>query len=145
MPRLLNALSDHLVAQGLVREPDTPGPLPPLWLEPQHGLLAPGEGKKPVQRGTDAVIGAYITGGFATRPFEGFLRYPTVELRFRTSAAPRAYDLEQAITPVLIDQRNWDMGGLQVIDCEEWRPFQYLRSDEQAFEHLVAYRFEIHR
>jgi hypothetical protein len=143
-PRLLSALRDHLVTQGVVRKPSVPGSLPPMWVEPTLGTPAPGEGNDPVAIGADLVLGAYLTGGFAP-PAYSTLRKPIVDIRIR-SAKDMAYlaeDVELAITPLIRNQRDWTMGGLYVVESEQHRPLQRLGSDAQGYEHVVAYWFEL--
>lgn len=145
---LLTALRDHLVGEGIVRAPDTPGGEPPFWREPRLGTPAPGEtppNGSAVEVGADAVIGAYLTGGFAPPPYGSTLRKPIVDLRLRTRLAPTAETLELAITKALIDRRDWVMGGLYVVECEQWRALSRLTSDEQGFEYVTAYWFELVR
>jgi hypothetical protein len=146
MPRLLNAIRDELVARDIVRKPTVAGPLPPMWLEPALGVPAPGEGNNPVGIGDDLVLGGFLTGGFAPAPY-ATLRKPIVDIRIRT-AKDKAYlaeDIELAITARLGDQRDWTMGGLYVVESQQWRPLQRLGSDAQGYEHVVAYWFELIR
>lgn len=143
-PRLLSALRDHLVTHGVVRKPTVPGSLPPMWLEPALGVPAPGEGNNEVEIGEDLVLGAYLTGGFAPAAYST-LRKPIVDIRIR-AAKDKAYlaeDIELAITPLIRDRRDWTMGGLYVVESEQWRPLQRLGSDGQGYEHVVAYWFEL--
>jgi hypothetical protein len=42
--RLLEAIRDELVAQGIVRPATVAGALPPMWLSYRGGLPGPGEG-----------------------------------------------------------------------------------------------------
>jgi hypothetical protein len=144
MPRLLTAIRDELIAHNIVRKPSVPGPLPPMWLEPTLGEPAPGEGNNPVEIGEDLVLAAYLTNGFA-QPAYSTLRKPIVDIRIR-SAKDKAYlaeDVELAITPRLRDRRDWTMGGLYVVESEQWRPLQRLGSDTQGYTHVVSYWFEL--
>lgn len=147
MPNLLSALRDHLVAQGIVRKPSVAGALPPLWLEPALGTPGPGEGNNPTEIGSDLVLGAFLTGGFAPPPYGSFLRKPIVDIRIRAlkDKAYLAEQIELAITKALIDRRDFTMGGLYVVECEQWRPLQRLGSDEQGYEYVVAYWWELIR
>jgi hypothetical protein len=145
MPSLLTALRDHLVAQSIVRKPSVAGSAPPLWLEPQLGTPGPGEGNNPVEVGSDLVLGAFLTGGFAPPPYGSFLRKPIVDIRFRGRSPQNIETTELAITKALIDRRDFTMGGLYVVECEQWRPLQRLGSDEQGFEYVSAYWFELIR
>jgi hypothetical protein len=143
---LLTALSDYLVAQAVVRKPSVAGALPPLWLEPQQGVPAPGElypGGSATQTGADVVLGAFRTGGFTQAPYESPWRIPTIDLRIRARTAPLVTSTERAITPLIIDKREWMMGALLVIDSEMWRPLQPLEITPQAFTFVVSYSFMI--
>lgn len=144
-PMLLTALREHLVAQGVVRKPVVAGAAPPLWLEPKNGVPAPGEGQNATEIGPDLVVGAFLTGGFAPPPYGSFIRKPIIDVRFRGREHPIVETTELAITKALIDKRDWFMGQLYVIECEQWRALQRLGSDEQGFEYVTAYWFELHR
>lgn len=148
MPTLLTALRDHLVTNGIGRDPTVPGALPPVWREPKLGTPAPGEAPpngNSTQAGTDAVIGLFITSGIAPQPYESFMRKPIVEARLRTSNADRAEQLELAMSAVLLDRRAFTMGGLFVIECEQFNALGRLGSDEQGFEFTTSYVFELYR
>lgn len=148
IPALLTALRDHLVTNAVGRDPATAGALPPIWREPKLGTPAVGEfppNGAPSQAGSTAVIGLFLTGGLAPAPYESFARKPIVDFRLRTSTALVAEQLELDISKVLIDRRAFTMGGLYVIECEQWRPLQRLGSDEQGFEFTAGYLFELYR
>lgn len=148
MPNLLTELRAHLVTAGVVRAPTVPGSLPVLWIEPRLGVPAPGEtpaGGSASQAGATAVAGAFITGGFAPQPYESFMRRPIVDFRLRTSTALAAEQLELAITAALIDRRDFMLGALYVIECEQWRALTRLGSDAQGFEFMASYWLEILR
>jgi hypothetical protein len=143
---LLGNLRAHLAGQGIVRVPQVAGAAPPLWLEP-GGLPAPGDGTA-TERGTDAVLGAYIIGGSPSGPYEGWLRRPAVEIRYRVSFAPRAVELERQLYAELVDRRNWQMANLRVIESEEWNPFGRLGSGRDGsgfvFDFRSSYVFQLY-
>ena len=146
VPRLLVALRDQLVSDGIVRSPGTPGALPPLWIQPRLGVPAPGEtpsGGTAAQSG-DPVAGAFISGGFPVARFESAWRRPTVEVRIRASKAPAAEDLGEAILAATIDRTDWLMGSRHIIESQMWRPLTPAGSDEQGFDYLLAVAFEIY-
>jgi hypothetical protein len=146
VPSLLTAIRDELVAHDIVRRPSVAGDQPPMWLEPALNTPAPGEGKNPVEIGADVVIGAFLTGGFAPAPY-AVLRKPIVDLRIR-AAKDKAYlaeEIELAITGRLIDRRDWMMGGLYIVESQQWRPLQRLGSGPQGHEYVVAFWFELIR
>jgi hypothetical protein len=146
MADLLGNFRDYLVAQGVVRKPSVGGAAPPLWLEPQEGVPAPGEaypGGSATQTGATVVLGAFRTGGMGIGPYESTWRIPTVDLRIRASTAPLVTSTEAAITALIIDKREWMMGALLVIDSELWRPLQPLSITNQSFDFVVSYSFMV--
>lgn len=148
MPNLLTALRAHLVAQDIVRVPKVAGTVPPMWLAPKLGTPAPGErppNGSDAEVGPDAVVGAFVTGGFAPAPYGKPIRKPIVDLRLRTANALIAENLELAITNALIDQRDFMLDDLYVIECEQWNALALIGSDEQGFDYRVSYWFEIPR
>lgn len=142
---LLSALRDYLVAQGIVRKPSVAGSLPPLWLEPQTGTPAPGEGNNPTEVGSDLVLGAFLTGGIAPARFESWWRQPIVDIRLRGKSVQTIQSTELAMSKALIDKVDWTMGGLYLVEAEQWRALQRLGSDEQGFEFVVSYIFQAYR
>lgn len=155
MTRLLDAFRDELITAGIVRDPNVAGPLPPMWKAPV-GVYAPGEQPpkgNTTQIGTDAVIGAYMTGGIAPPAFGQWSIYSNVELRIRTVRGYIAGDLEQAITLRLLTRFGAGLdhtipllgGALDVVEIEQAIPLQFLGADEQGFEHLVTYLVQYHR
>lgn len=144
MADLLGNLRDYLVAQGVARKPSVAGAAPPMWLEPEQGVPAPGEpypGGSATQTGATVVLGAFRTGGFPVGAFESPWRLPTVDLRIRASSALLVTSTEAAITPLIIDKREWMMGALLVVESEMWRPLQPLEITPQAFTFVVSYSF----
>lgn len=147
-PLLLTALRDHLVANGVGRLPEAGGALPPIWREPKLGLPAPGETPpkgNANEAGVDSVIGLYTSSGIPSPPYYGFVRRPIVDVRLRVARADIAEALELAITPLIADRRGFTMGGLYVIECEQWRALSRLGSGPQGFEFTTAYTFELYR
>lgn len=137
MPDLLSDLRDYLITQGLVRKPSVAGSASPFWLEPRNGVPAPGEGQNATERG-DPVLGAYLTGGVAARPFESSLRESVVDIHFRSQNPAQSVQTHRQLRAALIDRRQQLVGTQVVIDIEEWRPFQRLGSDEQGWTHIWA-------
>lgn len=148
MPDLLPALRQHLIANNVVRQPSVAGSKPPMWLEPMRGTPAPGEtppAGTAVEVGTSLVIAAYITGGVAPQPFGSWERRPIIELRFRGTSPKEIEQTELAITGLVIDRRDWTMGGLYVLESGQWRALQRVQADEQGYEFLSAYWFQLLR
>lgn len=144
MADLLTALRDYLVSAGVVRKPSVAGVLPPLWLEKQLGVPAPGEGQGN-EVGSDLVLGAFLTGGFAPEPYGSWIRKPIIDIRFRGLSVQTIQTTELAITKALIDKRDWMMSTQYVVEAEQWRALQRLGSDEQGWEFVSAYWFELLR
>jgi hypothetical protein len=144
MPDVLTACRTHLIDLGLVRDPRQAGDAPPMWLHPRNGVPAPGEGENAIEVGPTLVTALFRSGGIPSKPYESFMRQPTVDLRIRSKTAPDATDLEAQIRAALVDQRNWLMGGLRVIDCEEWRALAPLGSDQQGFDWVASYLFQLY-
>lgn len=146
MSLLLKGLRDHLASLGIVRVPKDAGDVPPLWLDPQDGVPAPGEGNAPNEVDPDMVLGAYITGGFAPVAYEAaWLRTPIVDIRFRARTSPLVETTELAITGALVDRRDWMMGDVYVIECEQWNALSRISSDTQGFDYRVSYWFQLPR
>lgn len=139
---LLTSMRTFLTGLTLARSPSVPGAAPPLWLEPLEGVPAPGEGDAGTTVGPTLVLGAFIAGGIASRPYESFWRRDHVDLWFRGKKATDCLSAEPAIRAALVDKRNWAMSSLTIIDSGEWRPMQPLERDEQGFTYVAAYWFE---
>jgi hypothetical protein len=141
---LLDALSAHLVDEGIARQPnDAVSPAVPLWLEPKNGVPAPGEREPPV-RGDDAVLGAFMGGGVVPNPYESELRLDAIRIEIRTLHSTRAVEPDAAIRAALIDRHDWVMGGLYILESQQSRPFERRPEAEpsQGFTFTVAYIFD---
>ena len=140
---LLNFVRDHLVAQGIVRVPANAGPLPPLWLEPRHGVPEVGldvESLSAAERSADLQIGAWQSTGEGTVPLEGELEVSYVLFRFVSSKTPVGHAVHNQIRAALDDKRNWSMAGQQVHASQLFRNWQFISSDDNGFNHLSEYR-----
>ena len=142
MATLLDHLRAHLIAQGLVRDPATAGPLPPAWRHPKDGVPAPGEGTS-VQVGPTAVVGLMHAGGFPAADYESEWRRDLVDVVIRTTTAPAAIELGGEIRRVTIDRRNWIMGGITVMQSSEFRPLQPLLPNTQHHTFIWGALFQI--
>ena len=148
MPDLLRALSDHLVAEEVVRDPRTPGPLPPLWLNPRDGAPAPGE-IEGSEGDADLVLSAFLGVRILGEPEqEAFLVHETVDVVIRSRTAPPLPVVEQALTAAVavdagapVGRRNWTMAGLEIVESVLWRGLQPLDSSDQGYTAEVSYRF----
>lgn len=138
--QLLIQFRAFLVDEGLVREPDTLGPEPTMWLDPRT-MPAPGEVPKKGKQheAADLVTAAFPAPGVPSRAFHGFLSHDAIEVWLRAARAPEAYDLEQAITRRMVDKRNWDMGAIHVEESMQLRKFQRMGADAQGYTYSVQY------
>lgn len=146
MADVLGPLRTYLIAQGIVRNPTTASGLPPMWLEPQYGTPAPGElprNGNAVQVGADIVLAAFLSGGLPVGPYESSWRIPTIDLRIRGRTSPLVKAIEAQITSAVIDKREWMLGPLLVIESQLWRPLQPLAIDDQSFDFIVSYSFQV--
>lgn len=140
------ALRDHLITKGQVRKPGVTGSLPPMWLEPRHGVPAPGEayeGGSTVEIGTDAVLGVRLAGGIPQGPIvASTIRSSILDIWVRTTTAPEAATLADLIRAEINDKRDWTMGGLTIISSLIFKELQPVTSNDQAFTFLTSYVFE---
>lgn len=144
---LLTAMRAHLVAEEIGRMPREPADLPPIWLEPQFGVPAPGErpkGGSANEVGADAVIALYQLPGVAPRPYESELRNDYVQVRIRTAKSPTAHQLEINLRAALEDRFNWDMADLRVIHSRLYRGLQPLGADAQGFDWSMEFSFDVY-
>lgn len=148
MLNLLDELRAELVARGLVRYPNTRGEdpsLPPLWLHPRDGVPAPGAGQPPTMH-PSLVLGAFLTGGTASVPYVGFLEQArTIDVRLRAKTASDAIDKARQLEGVLDDQRHYMLGQLLVEQSLTWRPAGLLGSDDQGYDFVMAFAFDVRR
>jgi hypothetical protein len=132
-------LRNHLVGADLVRDPDTAGPRPPLWLSPRGGLPAP----PTATTINDVVIGAFVAPGIPPARHEGWLRLDSVDLRIRCRVAPQAIRTEQQLNLELGDRRAWQMGTLLIHESLKTRDLQMVDADDtQGMTFLVQFSFQ---
>lgn len=136
---LLEYVRTYLVAEGLVKVPNTAGALPPLVLEPRNGAPAPAEGDFEDE---DLVISAFIASGIPSVRHEGFIRTDAVDFWVRATTPRDAVAFDQELVPLLHDKRGWDMAGLEVIESLQFRALQRLSSGPQGWTFTTEYTFE---
>jgi len=139
MTFLLEAMREHLIAEGLVRKPTVAGALPPLWLEPRLGTPAPGEGNNATAVSPDLVIGAEASGGVLSQRYQGFFRFDGVEFTIRARTAPLALTFESNLRALINDVRQVMWGDLLIIESLQFRPLQPLGRDEQSYDWNTEY------
>ena len=141
-PLLIDALRTYLIAQGLVRDPRTAGSAPPCWRSPRNGTPAPGDGTG-TEVGATVVVALYTATGVARAPYEAqALRTDGLDVRIRSTTAPAAIELDDAIRAAVMDKRAWSMGGLTIVESRLERPLQLVESTEQGFDFVSGWLFE---
>lgn len=145
---LIDAFRDHLIAEGIVRDPGTAGSLPPLWRLPDGGAVAPGDKKAPGDD-ADIVLSIFHGGSILQAPYEQSINAPTLDLWFRVRQPRFAFDKESEVQAEIvgdIGKRNWSMAGLQVLYSSQWaglRPIDSPVGQGRAF--VASYLFELWR
>jgi hypothetical protein len=128
----------HLVSSGVVRDPRVAGSLPPCWRSPRKGVPAPGDGPG-VEQG-DPTVGLFVGVGVPEAPHDAsWLRTDTVDIVIRSTTAPGAVALDDAIRYQLVDRRDWSMGGLLVVETQLTRPLSQVGADEVCFDWTCSY------
>jgi hypothetical protein len=127
---LLTHLRDYLIANSLVRDPRVAGADPPFWRAPADGAIAPGE-KSGTENDNLLVVSAFRQPGPTPPVFEQpHWRYAVVDLWLRTASQPAAWQLDEAIRPLLVGvgapKQGFDMAGLNVIEASQFRDLQPL-------------------
>lgn len=140
---LLEHLRDYLIAEGIARKPAVAGAGHPLWLDPRHGVPAPGEGDSAVEIDADVVLGAFQVSGIPRGPYaDSVLRTDAVDLWIRSRISPLAYGVDDALRQALVDRRAWDMAGMTIVESSLFRPLQRLGSDDDGYVFTSQYLFE---
>lgn len=153
-PDLLTAVRDHLISEGVGRDPRVAGPLPPIWREPRDGAPAPGE-KEGDEDDPTQTISLFDTGGITPSIIEQqhFVR-PTIDVVIRTDKPPTAKALQEAITTAMIfvpgepaqtPAMNFFMGALRILSVQVWREWQPLDYSEQAYTAVGSFEFDLGR
>lgn len=140
VPLVMEKMREHLIAAGIVRDPDVDGPLPPLWLAPKNGLNAPNEGSKPSYK-APIQLGALTAPGIPSAAKEGFLVREAVDITLRAMTAPPLILIGGALRRELDDRHHWDMAGLLVEQVQLIVPLQAIVQDEQGFRYRMQFLF----
>lgn len=155
---LLENVRDELVAANLGRKPDVPGPggrpwLPTIWRHPDDGPVAPGDaveqGKPAAAQDDGLVISLMWAPGIPPPAGEEERRQDGVDIVLRGIAVPAIAALEAAIRQRLIGKVDPGgrsdfvlAGGLYVIQCRQWRPFQPVDIVRGIYTFSTGYLFE---
>lgn len=146
---LLPFLRSYLRNADIARAPSDASDLsiPPMWIDPRNGvpypgqtegLDAPGEESHP-----DVVLGLYPATGIPSKPFEGFYRQDAVTIVIRGRMSPDVRSTFEAIKPLLHDQRNYSLNGLQVNQSMMTRDLQRISSDANGFVYNCEFLFDL--
>jgi hypothetical protein len=88
----------------------------------------------------DPTVGLFVgTGVPEARHDASWLRTDTVDIVIRSTTAPAAIALDDAIRYQLVDRRNWSMGGLLVVESEMSRALSQVGADEVCFDWTCSY------
>lgn len=139
MATLLEHTRDYLITQNVGRRPSIAGARPPLWLEPRHGVPAPGEGQNATETDNDVVVGLFISGGVTLPRHNGFMRTDGIDFWIRARTPPLAVSFEKDLRASLNDKRGWDMAGLYVAESLIFRDIQRIGSDDQGWAFVTEY------
>lgn len=132
---LVEQLRAYLVAQGIVRNAETTGPLPPCWMNPRDGAREP--------TGSDLAAVTLIQTLAIPQPGEvqRFLEEPIVDVVVRATSDPRAQLLHRQIRGVLADRDLFTMGSLLVERCLVWRMDQPTGQNDKTYSRTGSFRF----
>lgn len=139
--RITQELRVHLIAQGIVRDPDVAGALPPLWLSPRDGMPGPNEGDPPTA--APVVLAAYRVAGIPPRPWEGYIRNEGVDIQFRSMTVPAILDLSEKIRREVSDRNLWQMGAILVQRSRLYSDLQPIVDDDTGFRYRVQYLVDV--
>jgi hypothetical protein len=127
MATITDRVWQHLINQGIVRDPRVAGPLPPAFRMPANGVPAPGEGVG-TEVGPTAVVGVVRPFGIPT-PFQQVAwRWDIVEIVYRTSKWPTTESIHALVRVALLDKMGTTMAGMRVIQSREWNALALIDS-----------------
>lgn len=150
---LLSAFRSHLAAASLVREPGTgTANIPPLWLEPPEGAIAPGE-KRGIENHDRLVLSAFMVAGPPAGAFDAWRRQHIIDLRIRTvgtGGVQVATDYDARIREAIIGHGvapaiNFLMGDLRIIQAREYTALQRVGATPgQGWTYRHQFLFEVY-
>jgi hypothetical protein len=147
MLRIGKSLADHLIAEGLVRPPTTPGDEAVVFVDPTSGAPAPVDLKGTAA--ADIAITIQTAGGFGTDPYAGFLDRTSYTIFYRCKKGKEKdlVDLATLIDAELDDKRAWMMNDLRVELSLRLRPLQMLPTDnpDQGSIYVCEYGFLVRK
>jgi hypothetical protein len=141
---LLDNLSQYLIGLGIARSPIVAGTGHPLYIEPRDGVVAPGEAQG-VKDDPDVTFGIFRSGDVPPQPLESFIQEEGVDLWIRVKRGQDAIVQHNAIFNALLNRsdlgQNFTMGSMNILQVQQWRPFQPLDRGPQGFTYTVGYLF----
>jgi len=141
MATIADRVRQHLIDEGLVRDPRVASPLPPAWRQPVNGVPAPGEGTAP-EVGATLVVGIVRTNGLAAPFLESQWRRDVVDIVMRATTWPLIETFYADARRELIDKMGGTMATMRVISTQEWRALASIDSNSaQGFTALFSVLF----
>ena len=143
---LLPSVREYLNGLGIVRSPNVPGPLPPMWLDRWKGVPYPGQTEDlgPGESNDNLVLGAYPATGIPSRPFEGFYRQKGMTLYIRGKTSPMVQRIfERQLYPALHDVRQITMGGLLVNESMLSSDLSRIGADKNGYVYSCGFMLSL--
>lgn len=157
---ILDYVKDFLVAQGDLRDPNTPGPPTgrpyPVWREPRLGAIGVRQKAEPssVQTNDECVVSIFKATGIPRPPEGAYSRTDAVEFRIRSARPDVGIDLWDHYIRTRFVEANgamragWAMAGntlsVWVLKAQILRELQRLGSDEQGWTHSAEITLEVY-
>lgn len=124
----------YLIAQGIVRDPPVPGPLPPCWIDPDEGAPEPAED-------VEATVTLFSIGEIPQEWLEGtFLQERVLDVVVRARHPRDGELLQRDIRVALEEKKNVMFGQLRIEWSKLFRGVQYLDSDHESHRTLQSFR-----
>lgn len=131
---LIEQVQAYLVAQGVVRLPNTSGPVPMCWLDPRDGAPEP---KAPEAVTVTLIPSLTIPGSW----LEGVvLEEKIVDIMVRSKFSAPGELVQRQIRGQLEERKNIFFGTLRVEWSKQWRGIQRVTSDETSYTTVQSFR-----
>lgn len=161
MATIIDAIRDHLAAQGIVRLPDDAGGEPPLWRAPPDGTPAPGS-KTGNEADDGLVMAIYLSGEIPPDAGAGYSNRLTFDVDFRSKRMESIEDAAEQIRGEFAPANgaidgggipgirfNWTLESVpavQVIESRLWRGLQALSmSRAEGYHYRLSLLLETYR
>lgn len=149
---IATAIREELVAAGIVRRPDTAGPLPPLIVEPRDAAPGPGDRDAPEDDAT-LIVTLKFSGDLAEGPLDTYRRRSVFDVRYRskgTVGLKRARAVDAAIRTRLVgtspNTLGFTMGTAHpviVLSSGVFGGLSHIAGGPEGFDELAKYVFEV--